>query len=111
MSHEILSVLEYMEKEKGINRADMIDAISVAIADAAQKGIGTGRDIRVEINPRTGALKAWSILHIVDPVSDAASEIHIEKARQINSDAQIGGTVEKDLATVALCTLQHKEGV
>ena len=97
MSNEILSVLEYMEKEKGIDRGDMIDAISVAIADAAQKGIGAGREIRVEINPRTGALKAWSILNIVDSVSDSVTEIHVEKARQINPEAQVGGVVEKEI--------------
>ena len=97
MSNEILSVLEYMEKEKGIHRNDMIDAISAAIADAAQRGIGAGQEIRVEINPRTGALKAWSILNVVDSVGDATTEIHVEKARQIDADAQVGGTVEKEI--------------
>ncbi len=97
MSNEILSVLEYMEKEKGIGRSDMIDAISAAIADAAQKGIGAGREVRVEINPKTGSLKAWSILSVVDSISDSSSEIHIEKARQIDPDAQVSGTVEKEI--------------
>ena len=97
MSHEILSVLEYMEKEKGISRPDMIEAISGAIASAAQKGVSAGQDIRVVINPKTGALKAWSILQVVDSVSDADIEIHIEKARQINPEAQIGETIEKEV--------------
>lgn len=97
MSHEILSVLEYMEKEKGIGRADMIEAISAAIASAAQKGVSAGQDIRVEINPRTGALKAWSILNVVDSVSDSSLEIHVEKARQLKADAQIGDTIEKEV--------------
>lgn len=97
MSNEILSVLEYMEKEKGINRNDMISAISAAIADAAQRGINADQEIRVEINPRTGALKAWSILNVVDSVGDASTEIHIEKARQIDADAQVGGTIEKEM--------------
>ena len=48
MSHEILSVLEYMEKEKGISRPDMIEAISTAIASAAQRGVCAGQDIRVD---------------------------------------------------------------
>ena len=43
MSHEILSVLEYMEKEKGIDRADMITAISAAIVGAAQRSVGAGQ--------------------------------------------------------------------
>lgn len=97
MSHEILSVLEYMEKEKGISRPDMIEAISGAIASAAQKGVSAGQDIRVEINPKTGALKAWSILQVVDSVSDASLEIHVEKARAINPDVQIGETIEKEV--------------
>jgi len=97
MSHEILSVLEYMEKEKGISRPDMIEAISSAIASAAQKGVSAGGDIRVQINPKTGALKAWSLLSVVDSVSDASVEIHIEKARQIEPDVQIGGTIEKEV--------------
>ena len=86
-----------MEKEKGIDRADMIEAISAAIAGAAQKGVGAGQDIRVEINPKTGALKAWSSLTVVDSVGDSALEIHVEKARQTNADAQIGETVEQEI--------------
>ncbi|PXA02924.1 transcription termination/antitermination protein NusA [Coraliomargarita sinensis] len=97
MSNEILSVLEYMEKEKGISRPDMIEAISGAIAGAAQRGIGAGRDIRVEINPKTGALKAWSVLNVVDSVADDSVEIHIEKARAIREGAQIGETIEKEI--------------
>jgi N utilization substance protein A len=97
MSHEILSVLEYMEKEKGISRPDMIEAISGAIASAAQKGVSAGQEIRVQINPKTGALKAWSILQVVDSVSDASLEIHVEKARQINPEAQVGSTIEKQV--------------
>ena len=97
MSHEILSVLEYMEKEKGISRPDMIEAISSAIASAAQKGVGVGQDIRVEINPKTGSLKAWTVLQVVDSVGDDDLEIHVEKARQVNADVQVGETIEKEI--------------
>ncbi|MGJ8639421.1 MAG: transcription termination factor NusA [Opitutaceae bacterium] len=100
MSHEILSVLEYMEKEKGISRPDMIEAISTAIIGAAQRGDNAGQDLRVEINPKTGSLKAWSIQEVVDSVGDAALEIHVEKARKIKADVQLGDmlSVEVDPA-------------
>lgn len=97
MSNEILSVLEYMEKEKGISRTDMIEAISSAIAGAAQRGVGAGREIRVEINPKSGSLKAWTVLKVVDSVGDDALEIHVEKARAIRPEAQIGETIEKEI--------------
>ena len=54
MSSEILSVLEYMEKEKGIPRADMISAIVNAIKTAALKGVNSGQELKIEINPKNG---------------------------------------------------------
>ena len=97
MSHEILSVLEYMEKEKGIARDAMIQAIASAIASAAQKSINTTNEIRVEINPKSGALKAWNQLEVVDSVSDNQREIHIDKARQIDSEAAVGSVIETEV--------------
>lgn len=97
MSQEILSVLEYMEKEKGIPREEMISAIANAIRSAATKGVNAGQELRIEINPKNGALKAWSILEVVDSVSDSRKEIHIEKARQLNPDAQVGLFIEREV--------------
>lgn len=97
MSSEILSVLEYMEKEKGISREDMIATISSAIRNAAAKGINAGQELKVEINPRNGALQAWSILEVVDSVGDPATEIHIEKAHLYNKEARVGDFIEKEI--------------
>ncbi len=97
MSNEILSVLQYMEKEKGIPRQDMISAISAAIVAAAQKGFDAHHNLKVDIDPKTGSLKAWNILGVVDSVSDPAQEIHIEKAREINPNVQIGDFIEKEI--------------
>ncbi len=97
MSSEILSVLEYMEKEKGIDRADMIGAISLAIKTAAAKGGNLGQELRVEINPKTGGLQAWAIMKVVDYVSNPEAEIHIDKARLFDPNTQIGQSLEKEI--------------
>jgi len=86
-----------MEKEKGIAREAMIQAIASAIASAAQKSINTTNEIRVEINPKSGALKAWNQLEVVDSVGDNQREIHIDKARQIDSEATVGGLIETEV--------------
>jgi N utilization substance protein A len=98
MSQEILSVLEYMEKEKGIPRDEMISAISNAIRGAAARGVNAGQELRIEINPRNGQLKAWALLEVVDSVSDPRTQIHIEKARQLSADAEIGLFIEREVA-------------
>ncbi len=97
MSSEILSVLEYMEKEKGIGRADMIAAIVNAIKTAALKGVNSGQELKIEINPKNGQLKAWSLLKVVDSVSNPKVEVHLEKAQAIKPGALLGEIVEKEL--------------
>ncbi len=97
MSSEILSVLEYMEKEKGIPRADMISAIVNAIKTAALKGVNSGQDLKIEISPKNGQMKAWSILKVVDSVADPKTQIHVEKAQAFKSGAVVGDMLEKEI--------------
>lgn len=97
MSSEILSVLEYMEREKGISRDDMISAIITAIKNAASRGVNAGQELKIEIDPRTGGLAAWSILKVVDSVSDPKLEIHVEKAQALQAGAQVGDILEREM--------------
>ena len=102
MSNELLAVLEYFEKEKGVPRAEMISAITSAIRAGAEKGVNAGQELRVEINSKTGALTAWSILEVTDSVSDPVKQISLEKARLIAPNVKIGEFVEKPVDTAYL---------
>ena len=97
MSSEILSVLEYMEKEKGIPRADMISAIVNAIKTAALKGVNSGQELKIEISPKNGQMKAWSVLKVVDSVADPKTQIHVEKAQVFKPGAVVGDMLEKEI--------------
>lgn len=97
MSSEILTVLEYMEKERGIARPDMIAAIVNAIKAAAVRGVNSGQELRIDINPRNGQLKAFAQLKVVDSVSDPKLEIHVEKAQALRAGAAIGELVEREI--------------
>lgn len=97
MSQEILSVLEFMEKEKGIAREDMIGAITNAIRSAALKGVNAGQELKITIDPKNGKLQAWAIKEVVDSISDSKKEIHIERARNLNPSAEIGLFIEEEI--------------
>ncbi len=97
MSSEILAVLEYMEKEKGISREDMIATIESAIKTAAERGVNSSGDVRVEISAKTGTMKAWARLEVVESVSDTVCEIHLDKARLYAESPQLGDFVEREL--------------
>ena len=97
MSSEILAVLEYMEKEKGISREDMIATIESAIKTAAERGVNSSGDVRVDISAKTGVMKAWSRLEVVESVSDTFCEIHLDKARLYAESPKVGDFVEREL--------------
>jgi len=97
MSSEILSVLEYMEKEKGIPRADMIATIANALKTAAQKGVNSGQELKIDINPKNGQLHAWALMKVVDSVSNPKTEIHVEKAQASKPGAVIGEFIEREI--------------
>ena len=107
MSSEILSVLEYMEKEKGIPRADMIATIANALKTAAQKGVNSGQELKIDINPKNGQLKAWSLLKVVDSIGNPKVEIHIEKAQALKPGAQLG----EQAFHICRLSLTHQTGI
>ncbi len=97
MSSEILSVLEYMEKEKGIPRADMIATIANALKTAAQKGVNSGQELKIDINPKNGQLHAWAVMKVVDSVGNPKTEIHVEKAQAVKPGSVIGDMIDKEI--------------
>jgi transcription termination/antitermination protein NusA len=97
MSSEILSVLEYMEKEKGIPRADMISTITNALKTASQKGVSSGQELKIDINPKNGQLKAWAVMKVVDSVSNPRTEIHVEKAQAVKPGSVLGDMIEREI--------------
>jgi N utilization substance protein A len=100
--NEIIAVLEYMEKEKGIARNDMIAAIQEAIRSAAVKSIHFGHDVRVHIHSKTGHLQAWALYEVVDSVADSSTQMHLLQAQELDPNAQLGGMVEKEISPTLL---------
>ena len=68
MTSELLAVFEYYEKEKGISRDKMIEALSSAILTASRKSIGPARELRIDIDPIKGGIKAKAKLMVVETV-------------------------------------------
>ena len=102
MSNEILSVLEYLEKEKGIPRKDMIETIISSIKGANDKGINAGQELKITIDPKTGKLEAWALLAVVDSVGDPLREIHIKAAGLHKRDVKLGEILEKPIDASSL---------
>ena len=54
MNSEFIATLDYLEREKGIKREVLIEAVSSALLSASKKAVGPARDLRIDINAKTG---------------------------------------------------------
>ena len=94
MNSDLLAVLDYMEREKGIKREVLLEALSGALLTAAKKSVGPARDLRVTIDPKSGEITALASLIVADVVRNIHDEIPLARARKINPDAAVGDVIE-----------------
>jgi N utilization substance protein A len=61
-SSELLGILEQLERDRGIKKEVLIEAVEAAIASAAKKlwTVDRGEDITVTLDPVSGQLKAYA---------------------------------------------------
>jgi len=90
-------MLDYLERERGIKRDILLEAVSNALLSASKKSVGASRDLRIDINPKSGEIRALANLVVVDQVTNSQDEIELSKARKLKSDANIGDNVEVEV--------------
>lgn len=97
MTNELLALFEYYEKEKGIDRATMVDALEGALLSASRKSIGPARELKIHIDPQKGKIKVTATLVVVDHVVKPYDEVDGFTARRIKPDIQIGDELEVEV--------------
>jgi N utilization substance protein A len=93
MNRELISVIDEIGRQKGIDKARVIGAIESALQTAAKKRFGQAENIQVEIDPKTGEISVVSKKTIVDQVSNPKAEISLQEARQYDSEAEVGDEI------------------
>ena len=97
MNADFLAVLEFWEREKGINRDVLVGAVQEALLSAAKKAVGPARELRVEIDQKNGDIKAFAKLIVSEKVISKHDQISVFDARRIKPDAQVGDEIEKEV--------------
>jgi len=100
MNADFLAVLEFWEREKGINRDILVAAVQEALLSAAKKAVGPARDLRVAIDQKNGDIRAFAKLVVSQQVISNHDQISVFDARRIKADAQVGEEVEVEVTPV-----------
>ncbi len=94
VNSEILAGLDFFERDKGIKREVLLEAINNAVLSAARKAVGAARDLRVETDTRTGEIKAIAKLIVVEKVQNKHDEILLVQAQKLKADVQVGEEID-----------------
>jgi N utilization substance protein A len=95
MNVELMKALEQIEEEKGIGKEVIIEAIEAALLSAYKKNYGaSAQNMRIEVDPDTGEMRAYQIRTVVEAVEDENSQIALAEAQEWDPTAKVGDMVE-----------------
>ena len=90
MNAEFIAMLDYLEREKGIKRDVLIEAVQNALTSATKKAVEQSRELECIIDPKSGEIRAVAKLIVAERVTNKNDEISLTKAREIKPDVQVG---------------------
>jgi N utilization substance protein A len=97
MSTDLLDALTLLEKEKGISKDILIEAIEAALISAYKRNFHQAQNVRIDFNGETGSIRVFARKTVVDEVEDQRMEISVADAKDINPQYEAEDIVELEV--------------
>jgi transcription termination/antitermination protein NusA len=117
MTNDIVALIEYYEKEKGIDRDKVVAALEFAFISAYRKmvpGAEAIETLRADVNIKKGETRIFAALTVVadEDCKDKFNQVPLGTALKKNAEAQPGDTQEfnvtpKDFGRIAVQTAKQ----
>lgn len=97
MSSELFSAISYLEKEKGIDKQTLLDALEAALISAYKKNFKSASNVSVKFDEEAGTMKIHAKKKVVETVENEQEEISLDEAREINPNYELDDIVEVEV--------------
>ncbi len=94
---ELVGALDQLERERGIDKEALLSAIEAALVAAYRRNFGSAQNVKVEVDRTSGSIKVLAVKTVVESVQDTSQEISLEKAVEINPEAQASDEIEVEV--------------
>ena len=110
---ELRLALDMLEKEKGISKQAIIEAIELSLQTACKNHFGSADNVRVSMNPETAAFSLYAEKTVVEVVGNPSTEISLEDAKAVDAGYSLGETVQVpiDSKSFSRIAAQNAKGV
>lgn len=95
MNADFIMALTDIEREKGIGKEFMLDAIEAALTAAYKRDFGANEDVRVTVDRDNGDVAIFRRRRIVEEVEDPTLQIGLEDAKKVDYRVVVGGVIEE----------------
>ena len=100
MNTELMEALNLLEREKGISRDVLLDAIENSLMQACEKNFGSNENVRVEIDRETCDYNVYAQKEVVESAADVenkALQISLADAKKISKSAKVGDVINVEV--------------
>ncbi len=95
MSAELIQALDQLEKEKGINKEVLIEAIEAALISAYKRNFGSTQNVKIYIDRESGDVRVFALKRVTSRPEDENGDISLEAAQKLDASY-----VEDDIAEI-----------
>ncbi len=99
---ELLAIANSVASEKMIDKSIVIEAMEEAIQKSARNRYGAENDIRAKLDPRTGDLRLWRVVEVVEEVEDYFKQVDLKQAEKLQPGSKLGDFIVDPLPPVDL---------
>lgn len=97
MSAELIHALEQLEREKGINKEVLIEAIEAALISAYKRNFGSVQNVKIYIDRFTGDVRVFALKRVTSLPENDFLDISLDEARKINKKLEEEDTIEVEV--------------
>jgi N utilization substance protein A len=94
VNREFLDALAQLEKERGISKTVLLEALEAALVSAYKKNFSSAQNVRVHIDRESGEVKVFARKVVVDKVEDPRLEVSLEEAKQMDPRYEVEDIIE-----------------
>ena len=97
---EILQIADAVAREKGIGREQVIEALENAVQVAGRRKYGHEHNIKAEIDRKSGEIKLYRIIDVVETVENESTQISLAEAKRKDKTLEIGSEIRDRLPPI-----------
>ena len=97
MNGDFIEALHEIEREKGISKEIIFEALESALISSYKKNFSAAQNVVVNMDRDTGIVKVYSAREVVEEKADENLEISLEEAKNVDIKYEIGDIVNIEI--------------